>query len=48
MIVFCSIHGEINISEYAKRIIDTPEYQRLRVIFVRSCHVLRSKEIIEA
>ena len=32
MIVFCSIHGEINISEYAKRIIDTPEYQRLRNI----------------
>jgi len=32
MIVFCPIHGEIEISEYAKKIIDTPEYQRLRYI----------------
>ena len=32
MIVFCPIHGEIEISEYAKKIIDTPEYQRLRNI----------------
>jgi len=32
MIVFCPIHGEIEISEYAKQIIDTPEYQRLRNI----------------
>ena len=32
MIVFCPIHGEINITEYAKKIIDTPEYQRLRNI----------------
>ena len=32
MIVFCPVHGEIEISEYAKKIIDTPEYQRLRNI----------------
>ena len=32
MFVFCPIHGEIEISEYAKKIIDTPEYQRLRNI----------------
>ena len=32
MIVFCPVHGEIEISEYAKKIIDTPEYQRLRYI----------------
>ena len=32
MIVFCPIHGEIEISDYAKKIIDTPEYQRLRNI----------------
>tara|TARA_Y100000389_G_scaffold202235_1_gene246963 strand:+ start:147 stop:1292 length:1146 start_codon:yes stop_codon:yes gene_type:complete len=32
MIVFCPIHGEIEISDYAKQIIDTPEYQRLRNI----------------
>ncbi len=32
MFVFCPVHGEIKISEYAKQIIDTPEYQRLRNI----------------
>ena len=32
MIVFCPVHGEIEISEYAKQIIDTSEYQRLRNI----------------
>ena len=32
MFIFDPIHGEIPICESAKKIIDTPEYQRLRKI----------------
>jgi HD superfamily phosphohydrolase len=32
MFVYDPIHGEIEISEYSKKIIDTPEFQRLRNI----------------